>query len=56
MVVTDALDMQGVREKYGDDRVPVLALKAGVRPAAQPAGLLDIAWNAVLAAVQERAS
>ena len=29
VVVTDALNMAGVREKYGDDRVPVLALKAG---------------------------
>ncbi len=29
VVVTDSLGMQGVREKYGDDRVPVLALKAG---------------------------
>ncbi|HYH34825.1 MAG TPA: glycoside hydrolase family 3 protein, partial [Nocardioides sp.] len=30
VVVTDSLDMAGVREKYGDARVPVLALKAGV--------------------------
>ena len=30
VVVTDSLGMQGVRTKYGDDRVPVLALKAGV--------------------------
>jgi len=30
VVVTDALDMQGVRDKYGDERIPVLALKAGV--------------------------
>ncbi|MCM9079628.1 MULTISPECIES: glycoside hydrolase family 3 protein [Streptomyces] len=29
VVVTDALDMAGVRQKYGDDRVPVLALLAG---------------------------
>ena len=29
VVVTDALDMQGVRDEYGDERVPVLALKAG---------------------------
>ncbi|WUI03341.1 glycoside hydrolase family 3 protein [Spirillospora sp. NBC_00431] len=30
VVVTDALDMAGVRAKYGDERIPVLALKAGV--------------------------
>ncbi|MFB4315972.1 glycoside hydrolase family 3 protein [Actinomadura sp. 21ATH] len=30
VVVTDALDMQGVRTRYGDERIPVLALKAGV--------------------------
>ncbi|TDD87204.1 glycoside hydrolase family 3 protein [Actinomadura darangshiensis] len=30
VVVTDALDMQGVRDKYGDENIPVLALKAGV--------------------------
>jgi beta-N-acetylhexosaminidase len=30
VVVTDALNMAGVREKYGDARIPVLALKAGV--------------------------
>ncbi|MFF9570676.1 glycoside hydrolase family 3 protein [Streptomyces sp. NPDC014685] len=51
VVVTDALDMKGVREKYGDDRVPVLALKAGVDQLLNPPRL-DIAWNAVLAAVK----
>ncbi|MFA1543557.1 glycoside hydrolase family 3 protein [Actinomadura monticuli] len=29
VIVTDALDMQGVRDKYGDENIPVLALKAG---------------------------
>ncbi|MGW1540382.1 glycoside hydrolase family 3 protein [Streptomyces sp. NPDC002309] len=52
VVVTDALDMQGVRTKYGDDRVPVLALKAGVDQLLN-APKLDIAWNAVLKAVQD---
>ncbi|MGW4053185.1 glycoside hydrolase family 3 protein [Streptomyces sp. NPDC004779] len=51
VVVTDALDMQGVRTKYGDDRVPVLALKAGVDQLLNPPKL-DVAWNAVLAAVR----
>ncbi|MFJ5710141.1 glycoside hydrolase family 3 protein [Streptomyces sp. NPDC093105] len=52
VVVTDALDMQGVRTKYGDDRVPVLALKAGVDQLLNPPKL-DVAWNAVLKAVRD---
>ncbi|MFE4664024.1 glycoside hydrolase family 3 protein [Streptomyces sp. NPDC056716] len=52
VVVTDALDMAGVRQKYGDDRVPVLALKAGVDVLLN-APKLDVAWNAVLKAVQD---
>ncbi|MFJ4692058.1 glycoside hydrolase family 3 protein [Streptomyces sp. NPDC088766] len=52
VVVTDALDMAGVRTKYGDDRVPVLALKAGVDQLLNPPEL-DVAWNAVLRAVRD---
>ncbi|MFJ1804784.1 MULTISPECIES: glycoside hydrolase family 3 protein [unclassified Streptomyces] len=52
VVVTDALDMAGVRTKYGDDRVPVLALKAGVDQLLNPPDLA-VAWNAVLRAVQD---
>ncbi|GBP99963.1 beta-N-acetylhexosaminidase [Streptomyces spongiicola] len=51
VVVTDALDMAGVRQKYGDDRVPVLALKAGCDQLLNPPDL-NVAWNAVLRAVQ----
>lgn len=51
VVVTDSLGMQGVRDKYGDDRVPVLALKAGVDMLLMPPKL-DLAYNAVLAAVR----
>ncbi|MEV7323723.1 glycoside hydrolase family 3 protein [Streptomyces sp. NPDC093970] len=51
VVVTDSLGMQGVRTKYGDDRVPVLALKAGVDQLLDPPSL-DVAWNAVLTAVR----
>ena len=47
VVVTDSLGMEGVRTKYGDDRVPVLALKAGVDQLLNPPDL-DVAWNAVL--------
>ncbi|MFB7112449.1 glycoside hydrolase family 3 protein [Streptomyces sp. NPDC056291] len=51
VVVTDSLGMDGVRTKYGDDRVPVLALKAGVDQLLNPPSL-DVAWNAVLSAVR----
>ncbi|MFJ5303795.1 glycoside hydrolase family 3 protein [Streptomyces sp. NPDC088350] len=51
VVITDSLGMEGVRQKYGDDRVPVLALKAGVDQLLDPPSL-DIAWNAVLKAVR----
>ncbi|MEU3945674.1 glycoside hydrolase family 3 protein [Streptomyces sp. NPDC029526] len=52
VVVTDSLGMEGVRTKYGDDRVPVLALKAGVDQLLNPPSL-DVAWNAVLRAVRD---
>ncbi|MEU5403256.1 glycoside hydrolase family 3 protein [Streptomyces sp. NPDC005963] len=51
VIVTDALNMAGVRTKYGDDRVPVLALKAGVDQLLFVPNL-DLAWNAVLNAVR----
>ncbi|MFJ4837554.1 glycoside hydrolase family 3 protein [Streptomyces sp. NPDC088746] len=51
VVVTDALGMEGVRTKYGDERVPVLALRAGVDQLLNPPHL-DVAWNAVLNAVR----
>ncbi|WP_406402253.1 glycoside hydrolase family 3 protein [Streptomyces sp. NBC_00879] len=51
VVVTDALNMQGVRDKYGDSRVPVLALKAGVDQLLNPPDLA-VAWNGVLSAVR----
>ncbi|MGP4000953.1 glycoside hydrolase family 3 protein [Streptomyces sp. 8N706] len=52
VVVTDSLGMAGVRQKYGDDRVPVLALKAGVDQLLNPPDL-PVAWNAVLKAVRD---
>ncbi|MEU5535294.1 glycoside hydrolase family 3 protein [Streptomyces sp. NPDC020362] len=51
VVVTDSLGMEGVRTKYGDNRVPVLALKAGVDQLLNPPSL-DVAWRAVLQAVR----
>ncbi|WP_435241779.1 glycoside hydrolase family 3 protein [Streptomyces cucumeris] len=52
VVVTDSLGMQGVREKYGDDRVPVLALKAGVDQLLNPPDLAA-AWRGMHRAVRE---
>lgn len=53
VIVTDALGMQAVREKYGDARVPVLALNAGVDILLKPPeGKLDEQYNAVLDAVR----
>jgi len=51
VVITDALTMAGVREQYGDARVPVLALKAGVDMLLMPPDL-DLAYNSVLDAVR----
>ncbi|WP_144126951.1 glycoside hydrolase family 3 protein [Catellatospora sichuanensis] len=51
VVVTDALNMAGVRAKYGDARVPVLALKAGADQLLMPPNLA-LAYDAVLQAVR----
>jgi beta-N-acetylhexosaminidase len=51
VIITDALGMQGVRDKYGDERVPVLALKAGADLLLMPPDL-DLAYHAVLDAVR----
>lgn len=50
VIVTDSLAMEGVREGYGDDRIPVLALLAGIDMLLMPVDL-DLAYNAVLNAV-----
>ncbi|MEU0333214.1 glycoside hydrolase family 3 protein [Streptomyces sp. NPDC006193] len=52
VVITDSLGMEGVRTKYGDDRVPVLALRAGVDQLLNPPSI-DVAWHAVLKAVRD---
>ena len=51
VVITDALDMAGASATYGNDRVPVLALKAGVDMLLMPPEF-DVAYNAVLEAVE----
>jgi beta-N-acetylhexosaminidase len=50
LIVTDALTMEGVREMFGDERVPVEAIKAGADVLLMPPDL-DLAYNAVLDAV-----
>ncbi|MGX2997097.1 glycoside hydrolase family 3 protein [Streptomyces sp. JNUCC 64] len=52
VIVTDSLAMQGVRETYGDDRVPVLALLAGADQLLNPPSLAT-AFTSVLAAVRD---
>jgi len=51
VIVTDSLGMAGVREHWGDDRVPVLALKAGADVLLNPPEM-DVAYDAVLEAVR----
>jgi beta-N-acetylhexosaminidase len=51
VTVTDALDMQGVREMFGDERVPVEAIKAGADLMLMPPDL-DLAYRSVLGAVR----
>ncbi len=50
VIVTDSLRMEGVRTKYGDDRVPVLAILAGVDQLLDPPNL-PAAYAAILSAV-----
>ncbi|MGA4848960.1 glycoside hydrolase family 3 protein [Streptomyces sp. G5(2025)] len=52
VITTDSLAMRGVRTKYGDDRVAVLALKAGVDQLLNPPQP-RVAWDAVLRAVRD---
>lgn len=50
VVITDSLRMEGVRTKYGDERIPVLAILAGVDQLLDPPNL-PAAFAAVLSAV-----
>ncbi|REF37565.1 glycoside hydrolase family 3 protein [Thermasporomyces composti] len=50
VVITDSLGMRGVRDKYGDDRVVVLAINAGVDMLLRPPQF-DLAYQALLEAV-----
>ncbi len=51
VVITDALEMEGVRKLHSDAEIPVLALKAGVDQLLMPVHL-ELAINSVLAAVK----
>jgi beta-N-acetylhexosaminidase len=52
LIVTDALTMEGVREMFGDERVPIEAIKAGADVLLMPPDL-DLAYNAVVDAVED---
>ncbi len=53
VIVTDALGMGGVSGQFGDDKVPVMALNAGVDMLLKsPDGKLDLQYNSVLDAVR----
>lgn len=52
VVMTDSLQMDGVREKYGDARIPVMALQAGADVLLMPEKM-DVAYDAVLDAVHD---
>jgi len=52
VIMTDSLTMAGVREGWGDDRVPVLALKAGADVLADPPDL-PVAFRSVMKALEE---
>lgn len=51
LIVTDSLDMAGAREEYGDDQIPVLAVRAGADVLLNPPDM-DAAWNGMLDAVR----
>jgi beta-N-acetylhexosaminidase len=51
VIITDALNMAAVREHWSDDRVPVLALKAGADMLLMPPDF-QLAYEAVLDAVR----
>jgi beta-N-acetylhexosaminidase len=51
VVITDSLGMAGVRDKYGDDEVPLLAIEAGVDQLLRPPEM-DLAYSSVLDAVR----
>lgn len=52
LIITDALTMEGVRQMFGDARVPVEAIKAGADMMLMPPNL-DLAYRSVLAAVHD---
>lgn len=52
VIMTDSLTMAAVRKRYGDARVPVLALRAGADILADPPDLA-LAFRSVLAAVEQ---
>ncbi len=52
VIVTDSLSMEGAREEFGDDRVPVEAILAGADQMLMPPNL-RVAYGGVMAAVAD---
>ncbi|WP_370615166.1 glycoside hydrolase family 3 protein [Mumia sp. Pv 4-285] len=52
VIITDSLSMQGAREEFGDDRVPVEAILAGADQMLMPPNL-RVAYDGVMAAVAD---
>ncbi len=52
VIITDSLQMAGVRQRYPDEQVPVRALAAGADQLLMPPNM-DTAYQAVLAAVRD---
>jgi len=55
VVITDSLQMAGVRQKYTDAEIPVKALQAGADMLLMPQNV-GTAVNAVIDAVKDRAA
>ena len=51
VIITDALTMEGVREMFGDERVPIEAIKSGADQLLMPPDI-GLAYSAVLDAVR----
>jgi beta-N-acetylhexosaminidase len=51
LIVTDSLSMEGVRQQFGDDRVPIEAIRAGADVMLMPPNM-DLAYGSILEAVR----
>jgi len=51
LILTDSLSMEGVRQQFGDDRVPIEAIRAGADVMLMPPNM-DLAYGSILEAVR----